>query len=129
MHYCFNIFLVITNLSLSGVEVNQLNTVVVSIHPVQNALGNVQTQAIRPQHGLAGQEYLVMRTIHPSFLYLPSVALGGVLLPVSPVHPSGKREEVSISVRAGAIKMLILNLMLFEGTAHKKKEYRYPKIP
>lgn len=40
--------MIITNLSFSGVEVNHLNTVVVSIHPVQNALGNVQCQAIRP---------------------------------------------------------------------------------
>lgn len=41
-----------------------------------------------------------MRTVHPSFLYLPSVALGRVLLPVSPVHPSAKREEVSTNSKA-----------------------------
>ncbi len=90
-----SIFMSITNLPLSGVEVNQLNTVVVSIHPVKDALRNVQTQTVRPQHCLAGQKHLVMRTIHPSFLDLPSVALCGVLLPVSPVHPSGRQEEAS----------------------------------
>lgn len=92
---------IIPNLSLSCVQVNHLNAVVVSIHPVQNALGNVQTQPIRPKHRLTGQEYLVVGTVHPGFLDLASIALGGVLLPVRPVHPAGGQEEGSEAEREG----------------------------
>lgn len=77
-----------TDLSFGAVEVDHLNAVVVGVHPVEDALWDVQTQAVGPQHSFTGQEHVSVGAIHPSTLNFASLAFLRVLLPVCPVHPS-----------------------------------------
>lgn len=76
-----------TDLAFRAVEVNHLNAVVVGIHPVEDALWDVQTQAVGPQHSFAGQEDISVGAVHPSTFNFASFAFLRVLLPVCPVHP------------------------------------------
>lgn len=75
------------DLAFRAVEVDHLNAVVVGVHPVEDALWDVQTQAIGPQHCFAGQENVPVGAVHPSSLNFTSLALLRILLPVCPVHP------------------------------------------
>lgn len=69
------------------IKVDHLNAVVVSIHPVKDALRDVQAQTVGPQHCFASQEHVSVGAVHPSPLNFSSLALLRVLLPVCPVHP------------------------------------------
>lgn len=86
---CCKILLMMESADLASgiVKVDHLNAVVVGIHPVEDALWDVQTQAIRPQQCFAGQEHISVRAIHPSTLNFATFALFRVLLPVGPIHP------------------------------------------
>lgn len=75
------------DLATGAVKVDHLDAVVVCIHPIENALWDVQTQAVGPQHCFAGQEHISVGAIHPSPLNFASLALLGVFLPVCPIHP------------------------------------------
>lgn len=74
--------------AFGGVEQNHLNTVVVGVHPVQDALLDVQAQAVWPQHVFGGDEDGKVGAIHPGFPYAATVRVSGVLLPVAAIqHP------------------------------------------
>lgn len=85
-----------TNLALRAVEVDHLDAVVVGINPVKDALWDVQTQAVGPQHSFAGQEDASVGAVHPSPLDFTTLALLWILLPVGPVHPPKKRSSAVV---------------------------------
>lgn len=75
------------DLAFGAVEVDHLDAVVVGVHPVEDALRDVQAESVGPQHRFAGQEHVSVGAVHPSPLDLAPLALLRVLFPVCPVHP------------------------------------------
>lgn len=102
------------DLATRAVKVDHLDAVVVGVHPIENALWDVQTQAVGPQHRFAGQEHISVGAIHPGPLNFASLALLRVFLPVSPVHPpvgtAGELSYMFIEKQSGRT-MLIIPLM------------------
>lgn len=85
------------DLALGAVEVDHLDAVVVGVHPVEDPLGDVQTQAVGPQHRFTAQEHVPVGTVHPSPLDSTPLALLGVFLPVRPVHPPDEAKSPGVS--------------------------------
>lgn len=75
------------DLAPGAVEVDHLDAVVVGIHPVENALWDVQAESVWPQHRFAAQEDVSVGAVHPGPLDFASLALLRILLPVCPVQP------------------------------------------
>lgn len=90
-----NIYALQGHLAFTGVvEVDHVNSIVISVHPVEDPLRDVQTQAVGPQNCLMWYQNFSIGAVHPRTLDLPPLALLWVLFPVSPVHPAGKSEHV-----------------------------------
>lgn len=81
------------DLALGAVQIDHLDAVVEGVHPVEDSLWDVQTQAVGPQHRFTGQEHIPVGAVHPGTLYSASFALLRVLLPVCPVHPPKERRK------------------------------------
>lgn len=84
------------DLTPGAVEVDHLDAVVVGIHPVEDALWDVQAESVWPQHRFAAQEDVSVGAIHPGPLNFAPLALLRVLLPVGPIHPPGKSVEGAV---------------------------------
>jgi len=83
-----------TCLPLGAVEIDHLDAVIESIHPVEDLGWDVQAQPVGPQDSLGGDEDVAVGTIHPGSLNLAPLAVLGILLPVCPVHPPATDTEL-----------------------------------